>query len=194
MVEASSFVPMGQYDECSVFIDGMFARKRKFGQGPDYDIVTDDTEKVIREVQKSLVFMDTTPSVALNVFGEGGERAVKIDKAHAPYPRRRAKIENMCGFFSEQVHKERMRGACVYTSTVFGMNHELYHTEGNVTIVQGKAFFKGCRYVCFISHGLRVPSVLYFPSSSRRTTSSYLPSSMSCSTFLSPSASSLKFL
>lgn len=151
MDKAPSFVPMGQYDECSVFIDGVFARKRKLDEGGDYDLVNDDTDQVVRAVSDSLRFMDSKSSVTINVIHDDKEAVVTLHKSQAPYPKRAARIENMCGILGEPVHKGLLRGACIFASTVFGMNHELYHTEGNVTVVRGKAFFKGCRF-CFIQN------------------------------------------
>lgn len=147
MVEQTSFVPMGQYDECSVFIDGVFAKKRKLEEGGDYDLINDSTHTVIQEVHDCLRFKTFESPVSLNVIRNDEPVKITLEKKQAPYPEKQAKIENMCGIFNEAVHKDLLKGACQLTNTVFGMNHELYHTMGNVTIVQGRAFFKGCRCI-----------------------------------------------
>lgn len=143
MVDA--FEPIGLYDECSIFIDGIYAMKRKRDQGGDYDLVHDETGRTIEEVQSSLEWQFTPQVVPKKVIHDDVETTVYLTKSYKPYPKRHCKIENMCGIFSQAVYKDLLKGACVYTSTVFGMNDELYHTEGNITVVRNKAFFKGCR-------------------------------------------------
>lgn len=141
MVEA--FEPVGLYDESSVFIDGIYAVKRQKG---DYDLVRDQTGETMAEVKHSLEMDSSGHVVPRNVVRDEEEYVVLLHKSKKPYPFRQCKIENMCGIFAALLYKDLLKGACVFTSTVFGMNHEMYHTEGNVTVVRNKAFFKGCRY------------------------------------------------
>lgn len=62
-----------------------------------------------------------------------------------PYPRRGAQIENLCGIFGQRVEVRNLCGLMVDASTPFGMQHEMFHIEGNVNVSQGRGMFKACR-------------------------------------------------
>jgi hypothetical protein len=70
---------------------------------------------------------------------------VMLDAKHAPYPPRGVAIENICGMFATYVEVGMLRGLVVDTITPFGMQHKLFHAEGNVIVDQGRGFFKACR-------------------------------------------------
>jgi len=76
----------------------------------------------------------------------GGEGTVEFHGARfCPYPRRSAQIENLCGMFGQRVEMGNLPGLIVDVTTPFGVQHELYHIDGNVTVNQGRGFFKACR-------------------------------------------------
>lgn len=70
---------------------------------------------------------------------------VMLDERHAPYPRRGVGVENLCGIFATYVEVGMLRGLIVDTITPFGVQHMLFHAEGNVVVDQGRGFFKACR-------------------------------------------------
>jgi hypothetical protein len=70
---------------------------------------------------------------------------VMLDAKHAPYPRRGVAIENICGMFATFVEVRMLGGLIVDTITPFGVQHMLFHAEGNVVVDQGRGFFKACR-------------------------------------------------
>jgi hypothetical protein len=70
---------------------------------------------------------------------------VMLDEKHAPYEARGAMIENLCGMFATYVEIRMLQGLVVDTITPFGVQHMLFHAEGNLIIDQGRAFFKACR-------------------------------------------------
>lgn len=70
---------------------------------------------------------------------------VMLDERHAPYPRRGVAIENLCGMFLTYVEIGMLRGLVVDTITPFGVQHMLFHAEGNIVVDQGRGFFKACR-------------------------------------------------
>lgn len=87
--------------------------------------------------------------VAMKVMQPLGPRGVPsvvmLDERFTPYPKRGAQIENLCGMFATFVEIGMLRGLVVDTITPFGVQHMLYHVEGNITVDQGRAFFKACR-------------------------------------------------
>jgi hypothetical protein len=54
-------------------------------------------------------------------------------------------IENLCGMFATYVEIRMLQGLVVDTITPFGVQHMLFHAEGNVVVDQGRGFFKACR-------------------------------------------------
>lgn len=68
-----------------------------------------------------------------------------LDAKYAPYPRRGVGVENLCGMFATFVEVGMLRGLIVDTITPFGVQHMLFHAEGNVIVDQGRGFFKACR-------------------------------------------------
>jgi hypothetical protein len=79
----------------------------------------------------------------LGIHGIPG--VVMLDERFTPYPKRGLQIENLCGMFATFVEIGMLRGLVVDTITPFGVQHMLYHVEGNITVDQGRAFFKACR-------------------------------------------------
>jgi hypothetical protein len=70
---------------------------------------------------------------------------VMLDERYRPYDRRGVAIENLCGMFLTYVEIGMLRGLIVDTITPFGVQHMLFHAEGNVVVDQGRGFFKACR-------------------------------------------------
>lgn len=88
------------------------------------------------------------PMKVANRFAPPGRiepSVVMLDEKHAPYPRRGVGVENLCGMFATYVEVGMLRGLVVDTITPFGVQHMLFHAEGNVIVDQGRGFFKACR-------------------------------------------------
>lgn len=64
---------------------------------------------------------------------------------YAPYAARALQIDNLCGMFLTYADIRSMQGLFVDTITPFGVQHIVYHVEGNLHLDQGRAFFKACR-------------------------------------------------
>lgn len=72
---------------------------------------------------------------------EGSVETILLDERYAPYDKQRARIENLCGSFTEYVHSDGLRSAVNKTKG----QKELYHLHGNVTISQGRGSFLAVR-------------------------------------------------
>ena len=77
-----------------------------------------------------------------------GVQTVMLDERYTPYKKQSARIENLCGSFTEFVHTGRLEGA----SKRQGNQRELFHVQGNVVINQGKALFLAARGVDGLEH------------------------------------------
>lgn len=66
------------------------------------------------------------------VAKDGGIRTVLLDERYKPYTRQAARIENLCGSFTEYVHSTPLQGALKKQ----GNQKELFHLRGNVVINQ----------------------------------------------------------
>jgi len=71
----------------------------------------------------------------------GGVDTILLDDRYAPYEKQRARIENLCGSFTERVCTSGLELVRVRT----GMQYELFHQDGNVTVSQGKGSFLAVR-------------------------------------------------
>ena len=92
--------------------------------------------------------LSCVPMNVANRFAPPGlveQSVVMLDEKHAPYPRRGVMIENLCGMFATYVEIGMLRGLVVDTITPFGVQHMLFHAEGNIVVDQGRGFFKACR-------------------------------------------------
>lgn len=77
---------------------------------------------------------------------EGGVETILLDDRYTPYSSQQARIENLCGSFSEYVHTAGLQNVI---SKVNGQC-ELFHLHGNVVINQGRGSFLAVRGM----HGL----------------------------------------
>lgn len=66
---------------------------------------------------------------------------ILLDERYAPYSKQTARIENLCGSFTEFVPT----GELDSVATRNGTQREMYHIHGNVVINQGKAAFMAAR-------------------------------------------------
>ncbi len=85
----------------------------------------------------------------------GGVQTVLLDERYTPYKRQPARIENLCGSFTEFVHTHPLQGA----SKKQGSQRELFHLQGNVVINQGKALFLAVRGIDGLKHLARAMSL-----------------------------------
>jgi len=76
----------------------------------------------------------------------GETEVVLLDERYAPYAKQGARIENLCGTFTEYIFATGLDPVLVKTGTT----KELFHLHGNVVINQGKGAFMGVRGI----HGL----------------------------------------
>lgn len=98
--------------------------------------------------KKARHFRDSVPMKVMTPLGpQGTPGMIMLDERFTPYPRRTVQIENICGMFGTFVEIGMLRGLIVDTITPFGVQHTLYHVEGNLVVDQGRAFFKACRRV-----------------------------------------------
>ena len=72
---------------------------------------------------------------------DGGEETILLDERYTPYDGQRARIENLCGSFTEFVSSSGLE--CVLVRQ--GGQRELYHLHGNVVLNQGRAAFLAVR-------------------------------------------------
>ena len=71
----------------------------------------------------------------------GGTDVVMLDERYTPYKKQAARIENLCGSFTEFVPSGGLEGAVSWN----GSQRELYHLHGNVVITQGRGAFLAAR-------------------------------------------------
>lgn len=89
-------------------------------------------------------FNARTASVRERVLGSGGcVETILLDERYAPYDSQPARIENLCGSFSEFVHADALRPAISKS----GGQRELFHLHGNVVLNQGRGSFLAVRGV-----------------------------------------------
>lgn len=81
--------------------------------------------------------------VTKNLWQKHG--VVMLPDRYAPYAARALQIDNLCGMFLTYADIRSMQGLFVDTITPFGVQHIVYHVEGNLHLDQGRAFFKACR-------------------------------------------------
>jgi hypothetical protein len=79
------------------------------------------------------------PEAILLENGEIG--SVLLDRRYTPYAKQGARIENLCGSFTEYVHTDGLAQVVKKTGT----QKEIFHLHGNVVINQGKGAFMGVR-------------------------------------------------
>lgn len=82
------------------------------------------------------------PCIPESILNSAGRiQTILLDDRYTPYARQKARIENLCGTFSEYVSMAGLdrvsRGA--------GTQKEIFHLHGNVVISQGKGAFMGAR-------------------------------------------------
>lgn len=84
--------------------------------------------------------------VPVTVMGKDWRpRTVMRHTRMAPYARRPARFENVCGQYLAKVHYPAVASAVVDSRSFFGVQKEMYHTEGAVTLNGRTATYKGCR-------------------------------------------------
>ncbi len=86
---------------------------------------------------------------------EGGVETILLDDRYAPYDSQTARIENLCGSFSEYVQTAGLQTVISKT----GGQRELFHLHGNVAINQGKGSFlavRGMRGLHLLSQALHL--------------------------------------
>lgn len=72
---------------------------------------------------------------------DGKEEVILLDERYTPYDCQRARIENLCGSFTEFVSSSGLE--CVLGRQAG--QRELYHLHGNVVLNQGRAAFLAVR-------------------------------------------------
>lgn len=95
------------------------------------------------------------------LLSSGGIETVLLDERYTPYTSQRARIENLCGSFTERVSGAGLDGVLVKTNTCFGRQRELFHLCGNVTVNREKGSFMGARGLAGLE---RLASVLQLSS------------------------------
>lgn len=68
-------------------------------------------------------------------------KTILLDERYAPYDRQGARIENLCGTFTEYVSMTGLKTVAKGA----GIRKEVYHLHGNVVINQGRGAFMGAR-------------------------------------------------
>jgi hypothetical protein len=71
----------------------------------------------------------------------GETETVMLEERYAPYTKQGARIENLCGTFTEYIFGTGLEPVTVKNGT----SRDLFHLHGNVTINQGKGAFMGVR-------------------------------------------------
>lgn len=80
--------------------------------------------------------------------GDGNIETIMLDERYKPYCFQRARVENICGSFTERVECGNLKGALVDTQSQFGKQREVFNLHGNVTLNRaGKGSFMGVRGV-----------------------------------------------
>jgi len=83
--------------------------------------------------------VDCVPESVLLPDGHIG--SILLDERYAPYSRRGARIENLCGSFTEYVRTDGLESVLFKN----GSQKEMYHFQGNVVVNQGKGSFMAAR-------------------------------------------------
>jgi hypothetical protein len=76
---------------------------------------------------------------------DGEEDTVMLDERYRPYKGQAARVENICGAFTEMISTEHLKGVLTETNNQFGRQKEVFSLHGNVSISKGKATFMGAR-------------------------------------------------
>lgn len=71
----------------------------------------------------------------------GNVETILLDERYAPYEKRGARIENLCGSFTEFVPTRGYESVLQQN----GSQREFYHVQGNVVVHQGKGTFMAVR-------------------------------------------------
>jgi hypothetical protein len=71
----------------------------------------------------------------------GDVNTILLDERYSPYARQTARIENLCGTFTEYVSTVGLERVMRRTGT----QREMFHLQGNVVVNQGKGAFMGVR-------------------------------------------------
>ena len=71
----------------------------------------------------------------------GGVQTIMLDARYTPYDPQPARIENLCGSFTEYAHTLEVGGIASRNGT----QKELFHIHGNIVVNQGKAAFMAAR-------------------------------------------------
>ena len=72
----------------------------------------------------------------------GGVNTILLDERYTPYTQQNARIENLCGSFTEYVHTSSEINKIASRN---GAQKELFHLNGNIVIKQGKTAFMAAR-------------------------------------------------
>lgn len=68
-----------------------------------------------------------------------------LDERYRPYTGQPARVENICGSFTERVETRNLQGVLVNTRNKFGCQREVFSLYGNVSIGRGRTTFMGAR-------------------------------------------------
>lgn len=89
---------------------------------------------------------------------DGSVETILLDERYTPYSRRGARIENLCGSFTQAlVNSTDLNKVLIKT----GSQREFFHLHGNVVLNQGKAAFMAVRGMTgleSIARSLKLPS------------------------------------
>lgn len=87
----------------------------------------------------------------------GGIETILLDERYTPYSRQNARIENLCGSFTEYTSTYGLESIVARN----GSQKELFHLHGNVVVNQGKASFmaaRGAECLAHLAHSLHLSS------------------------------------
>lgn len=70
---------------------------------------------------------------------------VTLSDRYAPYDARGVQIDNIGGMFSTYVEVQALQGLIVEAITPFGVQHTLFHVDGNLVVDRGRGFYQACR-------------------------------------------------
>ena len=70
---------------------------------------------------------------------------VTLSDRYAPYEARGVQIDNIGGMFSTYVEVQALQGLIVEAITPFGVQHTLFHVDGNLVVDRGRGFYQACR-------------------------------------------------
>lgn len=74
-------------------------------------------------------------------MSDGGVQTILLDERYTPYSAHKPRIENLCGSFRECASTKGLEGVVKTARTCLGMQKEMYHLHGNVSVYQWKAAF-----------------------------------------------------